>query len=321
MEKMLILPVVNGILPRPGGGTISGIFLPEQGGELLAQLGAKSEVLLCPLEPGDESIYPVGVSARIREISQEKAVAEDGSPLLVYLAVLEGREHLRWHALNESDGYYFAGQLQRMDFARERKQYPVISGAGWQPQGGFTEFRAEDDLPVTIYGIDFETDSEVSICANLGGLVSQEQAHTIEHAVIRALSVYGLCTARTLLDSVIRESEELKQSLENSIRFTLPEIIGHSHSGVCGNPMTNMARFYLARDFAENLRGGKGIARALNDARRKTMSQLTGELGISLRPELRIMQGLKKGMSHDDTVLRLKTYEKVIARFPFDPWS
>lgn len=321
MEKMLILPVVNGILPRPGGGTISGIFLPDQGGEALAQLGRKREVLLCPVQPDEETLYPIGVSARLQEISREEAIDEEGRPLSVYLAVLEGREHLRWQNLSEIDGYFFAGQLQRMDFRKSRKEYPVISGAGWLAQGGFTEFRGEDDLPVTIYGNDLETDREVSICANLGGLVSQEQAHTIEHAIIRALSAYGLCTALTLLDSVIRESEELKQSVENSIRFTLPEIIGHSHSGVCGNPMTNLARFYLARDFAENLRGGKGLARSLTEARRRTMSHLTGDLGISLRPELRVMQGLKKGMSHDDTVLRLKTYEKVIARFPLEPWG
>ncbi|WP_346353649.1 hypothetical protein [Azotosporobacter soli] len=321
MEAMLVLPVANGILPRPGGGIIAGVFLPEQGGDALFQVGAKNEVLLCPWQAEEESLYPVGVSARIREISQEQAVAEDGTPLVVYLATLEGCEHVRWHSLREEDGYFFAGQLKRMNFRQSRKTYPVISGAGWLPQGGYTEFRSEADLPVTIYGTDLESEREVSVSANLGGLVSKEQAHTIEHAIIRALSGYGLCTAKTLLMSVIRETTELKQSVENSIRFTLPEIIGHTDSGICGNPMTNLARFYLARDFTDNLRGGKGMARSLSEARRKTMSELTGEIGLSLAPGLRVMQGLKKGMSHDDTVLQLKTYQQVIARFPFDPWG
>lgn len=321
MEPMLILPVSNGILPRPSGGIITGVFLPEQGGEALATLGHNREALLCPWQQAEETLYPIGVSARIKDISQQQAVAEDGTPLLIYLVTLEGREHLRWQSFREVGDCLFAEQLERIDFLQSRQAYPVISGAGWLPQGGYTEFRGEQDLPVTIYGDDLESGEEVSITANLGGLVSSEQAHTIEHAVIRALTNYGLCTAKTLLVSIIRETTELKQSVENSIRFTMPEILGHSHSGVCGNPMTNLAQFYLARDFANNLRGGKGLARSLSEARRKTMSSLAGEMGISLQPGLRVMQGLKKGMSHDDTILKLKTYQKVIARFPFDPWG
>ena len=207
-----------------------------------------------------------------------------------------------------------------MDFRATRKEYPVISGAGWMPSGGTTEFRDPSDIPVTIYGTDLEAGREVSIRANVGGLISQEQAHTVEHGLIRALRTYGLCTPRTLIDSMARETAELKTSMEFGIRLALPEMIGRTSTGACGNPMSNLAQFYLAQDFIENLSAGQNTAESLLNARRKAMSQLTGDLGLTMRPGLRVLQGLKKGMAHDDTPLKVETSKRVITRFPLDPW-
>ena len=156
---------------------------------------------------------------------------------------------------------------------------------------------------MTIYGIDLETSREVSITANLGGLVGKEQAHTIEHAIIRALSTYGLCTPRTMMESLVKETTELKQSLEFSIRHTMPEALGITASGICGNPLTNMAQFYLAQEFVDNIKAGKKLNDSLANARRATMSQLTSDMGLTMQQGLRTLQGLKKGMSHDDSIV------------------
>jgi hypothetical protein len=318
---MPIFPVANGILPRPDGGRISGVFVLEQGGEPLAKAGVGRDVLVCPWVSEDEALYPVGVVARLVAIGPQKAVDEAGRELPVLFAVLEGRGHARWHTLQAAGGCVASPDVEAMDFRAMRKEYPAVSGAGWLPAGGFTEFRDRTDIPVTIYGTDFESGQAVSICANLGGLVTQEQAHTAEHGIIRALQTYGLCTARTLLDSIARETDELKASVEFGLRFALPEVIGRTATGACGNPLTNLAQFFLAREFIDNVAAGKSLPRSLHDARQRTMSHLTGDLGITMDRGLRALQGLKKGMSHDDTRLRTETGKRVIGRFPFDPWG
>ena len=318
---MPILPVANGIMPRPGGGRITGVFLLEQGGEPLVRAGTGRDVLVCPWVAEDGGLYPVGVAARIMNTGSHTAVDAAGRELPVLTATLEGRGHARWHTLRAAGGLVASPDVEAVDLRAMRREYPAISGAGWLPAGGFTEFRDPTDIPVTIYGADIETGKEVSISANLGGLVSQEQAHTIEHGVIRALRAYGLCTPRTLLDSLVRETAELKQSVEFGLRFALPEIIGRTGTGACGNQMTNLAQFYLAKEFIDNVAAGKSIGRSLSDARRRTMSQLAGELGITMQRDLRVLQGLKKGMSHDDTPLRVEAGKRVIGRFPVDPWG
>ncbi len=316
-----ILPVANGILPRPDGGRISGVFVLDQGGEPLAKAGAGRDVLVCPWVAEDEAIYPVGVLARLVAIGPQTAVDETGKELPVLFAVLEGRGHARWHTLQATGGFVASPDVEAMDFKAMRKEYPAISGAGWLPAGGFTEFRDRTDILVTVYGSDLETGQTVSIRANVGGLVTQEQAHTVEHGIIRALRTYGLCTARTLLDSIVRETDELKASVEFGLRFALPEMIGRTATGACGNPMTSMAQFYLAREFIDNVAAGKSLHRSLHDARQRTMSHITGDLGITMDRGLRALQGLKRGMSHDDTRLRVETSKRVIGKFPLDPWG
>lgn len=317
---MLIFPVANCILPRPDGGRITGVFLPDQGGDLLTQAGVGSEVLICPWVAEDQALYPVGVAARILNIGPQAVADAAGREHPVLMGVLEGRSQARWHTLGLTDGWVVSPDVTAMNFKAMRKDYPAISGAGWLPAGGFTEFRDPSDIPVTVYGTDMETGKEVSVRGNVGGLVSQEQAHSIEHGIIRALRTYGLCTAKTLADSLARETDELKASVELGMRFALPEIIGRTATGACGNPMSNLAQFYLAQEFVDNLTAGKSAGQSLLDARRRAMSQLTGDLGLTTRQGVRVLQGLKKGMSHDDTPLKLETGKKVISRFPLAPW-
>jgi len=319
--KMAIMPVANGILPRPHGGRITGIFLRDQAGKILSDAGPGRDIFVCPWIIDEQSLYPVGIVARIIDMQEDTMADETGTETCFLTVVLEGQVHARWHSLQIQGNYVASSDIELLHFQTMRKEYPVISGAGWAPQGGYTEFCGETDIPVTIYGIDLETSREVSITANLGGLVGKEQAHTIEHAIIRALSTYGLCTPRTMTESLVKETTELKQSLEFSIRHTMPEALGITASGICGNPLTNMAQFYLAQEFVDNIKAGKKLNDSLANARRATMSQLTSDMGLSMQQGLRTLQGLKKGMSHDDSMLKMNTYKKVIQRFPFDPWG
>ncbi|SMD04788.1 phasin family protein [Sporomusa malonica] len=318
---MLIMPVANGILPRPEGGTITGMFIIENGGQLLLDVGVGREILICPWIAEEQGLYPVGVIVRIVNIWNHQAIDDTGAEIPVLMAKLEGRGHARWYTMRTTGSYIYSNDVEHINLKKMRKEYPAISGAGWAPQGGFTEFRDKSDIPVTIYGTDLETGQEVSITANLGGLVELEQAHTIEHSVIRALTTYGLCTARTLVEAMSRETDELKKSVEFSIKHTLPEVLGLTASGACGNPMTNLAQFYLANEFVGNIEAGKSLNESLDKARRTAMSQLTSDMGLTTQQGIRVLQGLKKGMAHDDTILKLETYKKVISRFPYQPWE
>ena len=317
----LILPVANGLLPKPDGGKITGVFLPDQGREAMGKAGSGQDVLICPWVVETQTLYPVGVVARLIKAWPQTVVGADGKEYQLLMAMLEGGGHARWHTVQANGPYLVSNDIEPLNLKAMRKEYPAVSGAGWLPAGGFTEFRAATDIPVTLYGADLETGRQVSVKANLGGLVSQEQAHTVEHGMLRALKTYGLCTPRTLLDSMARESEELKKSVELGIRFTMPEIIGRTSTGACGNPMSKLAQFYLAQEFVDNVAAGKSLDRSLSDAKRTAMSQLSGELGLTMDHGTRVLQGLKKGMRHDDTVLKVETCKKVIARFPLEPWG
>lgn len=317
----LILPVANGILPKPHGGIITGVFLFEQGGEALERAKAGQDVLICPVIDSGQSLYPVGILARLIRVWTQTAADAAGREFPLVMAVLEGRGHARWHMLQAVGPNVISNSIELMDLKATRQEYPAISGAGWLPAGGLTEFRAATDIPVTVYGTDLETGREVNIKANLGGLVTHEQAHSVEHGIIRALRTYGLCTPRTLLDSIVKETDELKKSVEYGIRFTMPEIIGRTSTGACGNPMSNLAQFYLAQEFVDNVMAGKTPDRSLLEAKRSAMSQLTDELGLTMQQGVRVLQGLKKGMHHDDTPLKVDICKKLIRRFPLEPWS
>ena len=319
--RMSVMPVANGVLPRPQGGRITGMFLMEFGGQLLVEVGVGREMLICPWLLDSQALYPVGVLVRIIDIWEQAAVNENGDEITVLMATLEGRGHARWYTVVTSGNYLRSDDVEMLNLKKMRKEYPAISGAGWLAEGGYTEFRGPEDIPVTVYGHDLETAKEVHIKANLGGLVTQEQAHTLEHSIIRALNAYGLCTAKTLVAAMELETTELKRSVEFSIRHTLPEALGITASGACGNPMTNLAQMYLSKELVTGVQSGQTILESLENARRSTMSRLTEDMGLTMQKGLRVLQGLKKGMAHDDTLLKMETYKRVISRFPFEPWN
>jgi hypothetical protein len=321
LQPIVIMPVANGILPKPGGGEITGMFIMENGGRILSELGIGRELMVCPFSVDEQELYPVGIVVRIRDMWEQTYPSETGGEVPVIMAVLEGRGHAKWHTLDAAGVYLVSKNVEFINLRAMRKEYPAISGAGWIPEGGYTEFRDQRDIPVTLYGTDIESGQKVSVSGNLGGLVELEQAHTIEHAMIRALRVYGLCTPKTLIDSIGKEADELKKSVEFSIKYTMPEVLGITSSGACGNPMTNLAQFYLTQNFVDNVSMGKSLNESIINARKSTMSQLVQDMDITMLPEFRALQGMKKGMSHDDTLVGMGIYKKVIGRFPFEPWD
>jgi hypothetical protein len=313
---MLILPISNGLLPRPYGGRVKGVFLLGQAQGMVRELGRGEDILLCPVNK-NTGLYPVGVAARAVDIWTEKTAA------LVPLAVvvLEGRSHARWNTVKDVNGFLRSDDTEYVDLKKMSSDYPVISGAGWVAAGGYTEIRDKSNIHITIYGNAAETGEKVAVAADLGGLLAPEQAHTVEHSIIRALNTYCLCSVKTLVEAMREETSELKKSVEVGLKYALPEVLGVTQSGYCGNPMTNLAQIYLAREFSDSLNAGKSLTESLDRARKTTMSQLTNDIGLTDKPALRALQGLKKGMAHDDTMLKREIYKKVIARFNFDPWE
>ncbi len=316
----LLIPVANGMLPRPGGGRSLGGFVERAPG-LQPQVETGENVFVCPVLPLDGSLYRIGVVAKVVDIRRQFFEVPGNEPISFISIMLEGVAHARWETLTTDQGFVRVQGLELQDFRRMRDAYPVVSGAGWAPQGGFTEFRSLGDIPVTLYGTDIERDSAVSMTGNLRGLVSLESAHTVEHAMIRSLRTYGLCTARTLQESMRAETEELTWSVEKSMRYALPEVLGNTQAGSCGNPMTNLANFYMFQELSEQLaESGDAGGLAVQRARRTVMSRLTGELGLTTEPGIRALQGLKKGMRHDDSLLSQDLCKKILARFPLEPW-
>lgn len=316
----LLIPVVNAILPRPGGGIASGAFM-EGRGTLLQQFEPGMKVFVCPLSPATGSLYRVGVLAALLDVRHQQIETSAWEQAAMVTLRLEGITHARWSTLDMQPGGIFAEGLESLDFRVMRSEYPVISGAGWTAQGGWTEFRSLQDIPVNFYGNDIESGGGVGLQGNLRDLVSLEAAHTIEHAIIRSLRLYGLCTPRTLQQCMREEAAELTWSVEKSMRYARPELLGTTRSGACGNPMTHLARFYMFQEVAEQLKETGNGAEALAQARRTVMSRLTGDLGLTTEPGLRALQGLKLGMKHDDSPLSLELCKKVLRRFPLEPWQ
>ena len=177
-----------------------------------------------------------------------------------------------------------------------------------------------NNIEITIYGFEFEKGGDVSITARISGEIEPEKAHTIEHAIIRSLKNYAMCTPKTLRSCIIKETEELKWSVEVGIAKKLPEIFGVTKSGMCGNPLTQMASYHLSDELKKQIQSGENIIKSIENARTKTVSKITREMDISTQKGIRQLQGLKKGMFHDDTPEELKTLKKVIMKFPQDPW-
>jgi hypothetical protein len=317
----LALPVANGVFPRPGG-TIQGLFLDEFSLRTLSCLGVEATAFLVPLTRDGQALYPAGMLVRIEDLSHGQAV----NPVTwntneVLIAQLSGLNHAWARRFVGESGFITAESVDTLDLEllRSRGQ-PVISGAGWQVQGGYTEPRSKKDITVTIYGSDYQG-NEVQIQGQLGGIITPEKAHTLEHSIIRALQEYGLCTIKNLAWAMRAEAAELKDSISWGLHFKLPEILGQTRSGYCGNPMTSLAHFYLGQELSHLLNEGQTLPVALERARSRTLSRLTQELDLGAEPEYLTLRGLKIGMRHDDSEVVQGTLRRVLSAFPLDPWS
>lgn len=215
-----------------------------------------------------------------------------------------------------------ASRVEAVDVAGLRARgYPVVDGAGWQALGGHTRYQGMDDVLVTLEGVEYESGRRVQVTGNLGGIIPPDRAHTVEHGIIRALGHYAFCTPRLLREAFQDEGRELQQSLEVGFRLRLPEVFGVTRTGACGNPLSDLAHFYLARELVEKLAEGEPFARSLEAARNVTMSRLVEELELTDRAPFRVPRALKHGMFHDDTPLDLDTLKRVLGRFPATPWA
>jgi hypothetical protein len=317
---LFALPIINGVLPRPDGGVLQGVFFDPYFSKMLSGAGIGGEVFLFPISSEDETFYPVGVLARIEDLWMGKIpTAPDKQGLF---ARVIGRERARARNFEYTDEGLVALGVEKLDIQELRSEgYPVICGAGWHPAGGYTTFGSDrKNIEITIYGFEYETGKNVAIVGRIGSEVEPEKAHTLEHAIIRSLKNYALCTPKTLRECVMRETEELKWSVEIGIARKLPEVFGVTRSGICGNPLTRMASSYLTEELKNQLKSGASLVDSLDAARTKTVSRITKDMGISTQKDLRKLQGLKKGMFHDDTPEELAVYKRVIMKFPQDPW-
>ena len=318
--EVYAIPIINGVLPRTDGGVLQGVFLEPFFANMLAKTGVGGDIFLFPLSTDDQRTYPVGVLARIEDLWKDK-IPQTGKSAL--FARVSGRDRCKAKSFAVSKEGLLALDLEKIDIHELRSSgYPVICGAGWYPTGGYTSFGSDRrDVEITIYGFDLETGKDVVIVGHLGKEIEPEKAHTVEHAIIRSLKNYAMCTPKTLRECMERETEELKWSVEIGIAKKLPEMFGVTRSGFCGNPLTQMASFYLSEELKKQITSGANIIDSLNTARNKTVSKLTKEMDISTQKGVRHLQGLKKGMFHDDTPEEMSVIKKVIQKFPANPWS
>ena len=98
---------------------------------------------------------------------------------------------------------------------------------------GYTEPRSKKDITVTIYGSDYQG-NEVQIQGQLGHYYSRKSPYL--SIPLFALQEYGLCTIKNLAWAM-RGGGGTKDSISWGL-IKLPEILGQTRSGYCGNPMT-----------------------------------------------------------------------------------
>lgn len=321
-----VIPVANGVLPRPEGGVVTGIFVNPYAASVLQEAGPEADILLCPYSVARGKLYPVGVMVSVQEAWMQPVYL--GGPAGPYRKVtalfarVSGRGRYRAGSFSRRGRTVLASRLDAVDVAALRGQgYPVLDGAGWQALGGHTSFQGADDVLVTLEGVEYESGRRVQLTGNVGGIIPPDQAHTVEHGIIRALAQYALCTPRLLRETFAQEGRELEQSLDVGFRLRLPEVFGVTRTGACGNPLSDLAHFYLARELVERLAEGEPFPRSLEAARNVTLSRLVEDLDLTDRAPFRVPRALKHGMFHDDTLPDLTTLKRVLARFPASPWS
>lgn len=317
--RMLVIPVTNGVIPR-ASSNLTGIFVDHWSKRVLSSIRPKQMILLLPYVP-EEGLYPVGAGVSVTEIwTQEVMVASSLRIKKALFVNVKGKGTFKATTFSVENGIIYSHDAELMDLKEMRKKYPVIDGAGWTPTEGSTQSRSKNDIRVEIYGVSHEGQN-VKIGANLGKIVTPEQAHTIEHAIIRSLSTYALVTPKTLRKAIAEEACDLKTSLEIGYRFKMPEYFGVTPTGYCGNPLTGLAHFYLTEQLVKNLREGQSLPRSILNARLKTLSLVTEDLELTTSNKARVFQSLKYGMMHEDSVLPLETLKTVLKHFPISPWA
>jgi len=318
-----VIPVVNGVLPRPDGGVVKGIFLDPATARLLQKLGGESPVLLLPYVRDRERLYPAGVAVKTGKMwAQEVYLLEPQRKVMALFAQVQGMGRYRSSRFRLDGGTLVAEAAEPLELARLRGEgYPCIEGAGWQALEGQTLAKGYDDLPVAIHGVDYEDGYPLELGGNLGGLLSLEHAHTVEHGIIRSLNQYGLCTSRTLAAAMAAETSELRSSVDVGYRLRAPEIFGVTSTGACGNPMAHLAQFHLAREILKGVESGQPLLESVEAGRKRALSRIAEELELTTTSGLRVMQGLRKGMWHDDSRLDSATLVRALQRFPPSPWQ
>lgn len=313
-----VLPVTNGMIPRPAQ-EVTGVFLDEWVKKTLAAAGNGGMALILPYHP-ETGLYPVGAAVSVEDAwTRNVIVSPSFSVQEALFAHVAGKATAKAGGFELRDGMIVATGVEPVDLARLRSTYPVIDGAGWTPSDGATEARSPDDLRVTIYGASHDG-TPVSLEADLGGVVSPELAHTVEHAVIRSLSNYAMVTPKTLRESLAAESRDLKDSLAVGYRLRMPEFFGVTGTGMCGNPLTGLAHFYLAGELQRNLERGNSLPDSIQNARLTALSRVTGDLDLSTQRGWRVLQGLRRGMMHDDSRVGAADLRAILRRFPLSPF-
>jgi len=304
------------------------MFMDPYAARVVHKVGASGEVFLVPYSPGEDRLYPVGVVALLQEAWMQPVFLRDPAEntpvrkVVALFARVVGQGRFRAATFWRQGYFLMAGKLEPVDVAALRANgYPVLDGAGWQPMGGQTLTKGAGDVQVTVQGFEFQGGQEVSLSGNVGGLISPERAHTVEHGLVRALNQYCFCTPRVLAAAVAQEGLELQMSLQMGFQLRRPEIFGMTQTGACGNPLSNLAYFYLAQELIERLQEGEPFGRSLEAARNLTLSRLVEDLELTDRAPFRVPRALKHGMFHDDTPLGMAVLKRVLARFPATPWG
>ena len=172
---------------------------------------------------------------------------------------------------------------------------------------------------MTIYGSDYQG-NEVQIQGQLGALSLPKKP------IPWSIPLFGLYRSMACAPSRIWPGPCALRRRNSSdsisgLHFKLPEILGQTRSGYCGNPMTSLAHFYLGQELSHLLNEGQTLPVALERARSRTLSRLTQELDLGAEPEYLTLRGLKIGMRHDDSEVVQGTLRRVLSAFPLDPWS
>jgi len=315
-----VIPVSNGVFPRPGSRSINGILLDSYG--MRAQ--AVSDVcFLCPPTLDGRRIYPVGVLAAFGKRRLIEVYVGSSMHKRTVLAIeFQGLERARVGTLVVSKGILWGQDITELNLSKLKEEgYPCIDGAGWRADSGRTIMKGIGDVPVQIEGSEHGTGRQVSITANLGEIVEPAQAHTIEHAIIRSLQSLGICTPKSLIECIKIETDALKASVEIGYRLRRPEVFGITDTGMCGNPLTQMAQVYMIQEIQELIEEESFDLSGLQKARNRTLSRLFSELDISMEKGLRVLQGLKTGMMHEDFSPPPSLAKAILHRFPLSPWD